>query len=40
MGLKKCEIIFDNQYNTYYPGQTVKGVVNLTFDSTKKIRGK
>ncbi|XP_044727911.1 arrestin domain-containing protein 17-like [Chrysoperla carnea] len=38
MGLKKCEILFDIQYNTYYPGQTIKGVVNLTFDSTKKIR--
>ncbi|XP_044729870.1 arrestin domain-containing protein 17-like [Chrysoperla carnea] len=39
MGLRNCEIMFDNPYNTYYSGQTIKGVVNVSFDSTKKIRG-
>lgn len=39
MGLKGCEIVLDNQWNTYYAGQTVNGVVNFTFDSPKKIRG-
>lgn len=39
MGLKECEIIFDNPYNTYYVGQTVNGRVEITLDSPKKIRG-
>uniref|UniRef100_A0A1I8PWC6 Arrestin C-terminal-like domain-containing protein n=1 Tax=Stomoxys calcitrans TaxID=35570 RepID=A0A1I8PWC6_STOCA len=39
MGLKGCEILLDNPWNTYYAGQTVNGQVNLTFDSAKKIRG-
>ncbi|KRT81933.1 hypothetical protein AMK59_5013 [Oryctes borbonicus] len=39
MGLKECEIIFDNPYNTYYVGQTVNGKVEITLDSPKKIRG-
>lgn len=39
MGLKGCEIVLDNPWNTYYAGQTVNGQVNFTFDSPKKIRG-
>ncbi|KAL9889873.1 arrestin domain-containing protein 17-like isoform 1-T2 [Glossina fuscipes fuscipes] len=39
MGLKGCEIVLDNPWNTYYAGQTINGKVNLTFDSTKKVRG-
>lgn len=40
MGLKGCQIILDNPWNTYYAGQTVNGKVVFTFDSPKKIRGK
>ncbi|EDV91347.1 arrestin domain-containing protein 17 [Drosophila grimshawi] len=39
MGLKGCEVLLDNPWNTYYAGQTVNGQVNFTFDSTKKVRG-
>ncbi|GJQ68172.1 hypothetical protein Trydic_g10736 [Trypoxylus dichotomus] len=39
MGLKECEILFDNPYNTYYVGQTVNGEVKITLDSPKKLRG-
>lgn len=39
MGLKDCQIIFDNPYNTYYAGQTVNGRIELNFDSPKKVRG-
>lgn len=40
MGLKSCEVFFDNPWNTYYAGQTVNGRVDFEFDSPKKIRGK
>lgn len=39
MGLKECQIILDNQWNTYYAGQTVNGRVEYVFDSPKKVRG-
>lgn len=39
MGLKECNITLDNQWNTYYAGQTINGKVDFTFDSPKKIRG-
>jgi len=39
MGLKDCLIVLDNQWNTYYAGQTVNGRVEFTFDSPKKVRG-
>ncbi|XP_071567178.1 arrestin domain-containing protein 17 isoform X2 [Temnothorax nylanderi] len=39
MGLKDLRIEFDNQWSTYYPGQTVRGNVIVVLDSTKKIRG-
>lgn len=39
MGLKSCQIIFDNQWNTYYAGQTVNGRVEITLDAPKKVRG-
>lgn len=39
MGLKECEIELDNQWNTYYAGQTINGRVKFTFDSPKTIRG-
>ncbi|XP_057336058.1 arrestin domain-containing protein 17 [Microplitis mediator] len=39
MGLKDFRIIFDNPWNTYYPGQTVSGRVIVVLDSIKKIRG-
>lgn len=39
MGLQDCEIILDNQWNTYYAGQTVNGQVKLKLNSTKTIRG-
>lgn len=40
MGLKDCQIILDNPWNTYYAGQTVNGKVEFTFDKPKKVRGK
>lgn len=40
MGLKACQIIFDNAWNTYYAGQTINGRVEITVDSPKKVRGK
>ncbi|XP_076653337.1 arrestin domain-containing protein 17 isoform X1 [Halictus rubicundus] len=39
MGLKDFRIIFDNPWNTYYPGQTVSGNIVVVLDSTKKVRG-
>lgn len=39
MGLKDFRIIYDNHWNTYYPGQTVSGNIIVVLDSTKKIRG-
>ncbi|KAM8705839.1 hypothetical protein ACLKA7_010177 [Drosophila subpalustris] len=39
MGLKGCEVVLDNPWNTYYAGQTVNGQVKITFDSPKKVRG-
>lgn len=39
MGLKDFKIVFDNPYDTYYPGQTVSGNIVVVLDSTKKIRG-
>ncbi|XP_014476867.1 PREDICTED: arrestin domain-containing protein 3 [Dinoponera quadriceps] len=39
MGLKDFRIAFDNQWSTYYPGQTVTGNIFVVLDSTKKIRG-
>ncbi|KYN43112.1 Arrestin domain-containing protein 3 [Trachymyrmex septentrionalis] len=39
MGLKDFRIAFDNQWSTYYPGQTVTGNIIIVLDSTKKIRG-
>ncbi|XP_063701127.1 arrestin domain-containing protein 17 [Culicoides brevitarsis] len=39
MGLKDCQIVLDNQWNTYYAGQTVNGHVEFTFDKPKKVRG-
>lgn len=39
MGLKDCQIILDNAWNTYYAGQTVNGRVEFTFDKPKKVRG-
>lgn len=40
MGLKDCQITLDNPWNSYYPGQTINGTVEYTFDAPKKIRGK
>lgn len=40
MGLKDFRIAFDNQWSTYYPGQTVTGNIIVVLDNTKKIRGK
>ncbi|XP_077296197.1 arrestin domain-containing protein 3 [Arctopsyche grandis] len=39
MGLKECVITLDNNWNTYYPGQTVNGKADFTFDKPKKVRG-
>lgn len=39
MGLKDFRIVFDNQWSTYYPGQTVTGNIIIVLDKTKKIRG-
>ncbi|XP_011861149.1 PREDICTED: arrestin domain-containing protein 2 [Vollenhovia emeryi] len=39
MGLKDFRIEFDNQWSTYYPGQTMAGNIVVDLDSTKKIRG-
>lgn len=39
MGLKECNIVLDNPWNTYYAGQTINGRADFTFDSPKKIRG-
>ncbi|XP_026466766.1 arrestin domain-containing protein 17-like [Ctenocephalides felis] len=39
MGLKECQILLDNPWNTYYAGQTINGRVEITFDTPKKVRG-
>lgn len=39
MGLKEYEVFFDNQWATYYAGQTVSGRVEISVDSPKKVRG-
>lgn len=39
MGIKEAAIYLDNQWNTYYAGQTVNGRVEYVFDSPKKVRG-
>lgn len=39
MGLKDCVISLDNPWNTYYPGQTINGSADFTFDAPKKVRG-
>ncbi|XP_075979692.1 arrestin domain-containing protein 3 [Anticarsia gemmatalis] len=39
MGLKEANIYFDNQFSTYYAGQTVNGRIEYVFDSPKKVRG-
>lgn len=40
MGVKEANIYLDNQYNTYYAGQTVNGRIEYVFDKPKKVRGK
>ncbi|XP_061379666.1 arrestin domain-containing protein 17 [Danaus plexippus] len=39
MGIKEAVIYLDNQWNTYYAGQTVNGRIEYVFDSPKKVRG-
>ncbi|CAK1542140.1 unnamed protein product [Leptosia nina] len=39
MGIKEAAIFLDNQWNTYYAGQTVNGRIEYVFDSPKKVRG-
>lgn len=39
MGIKEANIFLDNQWNTYYAGQTVNGRIEYIFDSPKKVRG-
>lgn len=39
MGIKEAAIYLNNQYNTYYAGQTVNGRIEYIFDSPKKVRG-
>lgn len=39
MGLKDFRIVYDNEWSTYYPGQTVTGNIIVVLNSTKKIRG-
>ncbi|XP_039758552.1 arrestin domain-containing protein 17 [Pararge aegeria] len=39
MGIKEAAIYLDNQWNTYYAGQTVNGRIEYVFDSPKKVRG-
>ncbi|XP_020282949.1 arrestin domain-containing protein 17 [Pseudomyrmex gracilis] len=39
MGLKDFRIVYDNEWSTYYPGQTVNGNIIVVLNSTKKIRG-
>lgn len=39
MGIKEATIYLDSQFNTYYPGQTINGRIEYTFDSPKKVRG-
>ncbi|CAH0399343.1 unnamed protein product [Chilo suppressalis] len=39
MGIKEANIYLDNQFNTYYAGQTVNGRIEYVFDSPKKVRG-
>lgn len=38
--MKDPRIIFDNEYNTYYAGQTLNGRIEYEFDSLTKVRGK
>lgn len=39
MGIKEANIYLDNQWNTYYAGQTINGRIEYVFDSPKKVRG-
>lgn len=39
MGIKEAAIYLDNQFNTYYAGQTINGRIEYVFDSPKKVRG-
>ncbi|CAG4944142.1 unnamed protein product [Parnassius apollo] len=39
MGIKEAVIYLDNEFNTYYAGQTVNGRIEYVFDSPKKVRG-
>uniref|UniRef100_A0A2A4K4A1 Arrestin C-terminal-like domain-containing protein n=1 Tax=Heliothis virescens TaxID=7102 RepID=A0A2A4K4A1_HELVI len=39
MGIKEANIYLDNQFNTYYAGQTINGRIEYVFDSPKKVRG-
>ncbi|KOB63269.1 Arrestin (Or S-antigen), partial [Operophtera brumata] len=39
MGIKVANIYLDNQWNTYYAGQTINGRIEYVFDSPKKVRG-
>lgn len=38
--MKDPIIVLDNEYNTYYAGQTLNGRVEYEFDTLKKVRGK
>lgn len=40
VGMAKCEVKFDNNPNgIFYSGQTLSGVVELTNEKSRKIRG-
>lgn len=38
--MKEARIVLDNEYNTYYAGQTLNGRIEYEFDGPKKVRGK
>lgn len=38
--MKEARIVLDNEYSTYYAGQTLNGKIEYEFDSPKKVRGK
>lgn len=38
--MKDARIVLENEYNTYYAGQTLNGRIEYEFESPKKVRGK
>lgn len=39
MGFENCDIQLDNQWRTYYAGETLSGQIKLNLQNEKKVRG-